>query len=267
MRLVVEDPADPRLDDYRRLNDTAFRRRHEHQAGIFIAEGPEVIRRVLRSGVAVRSMLCLEGRTDRVEAPAGVTVFEVSRSVMERVVGFDLHRGVVASAARPDPVSMDVIGACPSLTILEGINDHANLGSILRAAAGLGVGGVILDPTCADPWYRRAVRVSMGTVASLPMLRSPRSEWPGMLGELDNRGFTVVALTPAADAARLGDHSPMTRPAVLLGSEGPGLSQAALRFASVRARIPMATGVDSLNVGQAAAVAFDRLIPSTSTRS
>jgi tRNA G18 (ribose-2'-O)-methylase SpoU len=172
-------------------------------------------------------------------------------------VGFHLNRGVLAvadGAAPPDPLAL--AASARLLAVAEGINDHENLGSLFRNAAALGVDGVLLGPRCADPLYRRSVRVSMGHVLRVPFAALP-GEWPGSLDALRAAGLTVVALTPAPDAVPLAAAGLAgTRTALLLGAEGPGLSAAALGAADLRVRIPMATGVDSLNVATAAAVAF-----------
>jgi tRNA G18 (ribose-2'-O)-methylase SpoU len=150
-----------------------------------------------------------------------------------------------------------------SLLVLERIGDHENLGALFRTAAALGVAGVVLDPTCADPWYRRSVRVSMGAVFGLPFARA--EDWPGVVRWLSGAGFEVVALTPGG-SERLDEvrADPEARPAVLVGAEGPGLSPAALDLAPRHVRIPMAGGMDSLNVGHAAAIACHHLVTSVS---
>jgi tRNA G18 (ribose-2'-O)-methylase SpoU len=143
--------------------------------------------------------------------------------------------------------------------VLEGLNDHENLGSIARSAVALGIDGLLLDPRCADPLYRRSVRVSMGHILTLPFAVLP--DWPGGLATLHDAGYTTVALTPAADAVDLPGLDPREhrRTAVLLGAEGPGLTPEAQQAATVRARIPMRPGVDSLGVAAAAAIAFATL--------
>ena len=180
---------------------------------------------------------------------------------MKAVTGFDIHRGAVAAADRlPLPAVAELVARRRRIAILEGINDHENLGVLFRNAAAFGIEAVVLDPTCADPLYRRSVRVSMGHVLRVPFARAER--WPAALTELAGAGFDVVALTPRRDAVpveELDRYRRHGRVAVLVGSEGPGLSPGALHLASVAARIPMAPGVDSLNVAAAAAVAFHRI--------
>jgi tRNA G18 (ribose-2'-O)-methylase SpoU len=185
--------------------------------------------------------------------------------VLSEVIGFRLTRGVLAAADRRPPADLDTLLTGPDpaaprrLVVLEGLNDHENLGSIARSAVALGVDGMLLDPTCADPLYRRAVRVSMGHVLSLPF--AVLGGWPGDLARLHDAGYRTVALTPADDAVDLAEVDPRAHPrtAVLLGAEGPGLTPAAQGAASVRARIPMRSGVDSLGVAAAAAIAFATL--------
>lgn len=259
---TITDPADARLDDYRDLRDPATRIAYEDGAGCFIAEGITVVRRLLTSSLSIRSVLVLPTKRDRIADLLGpeVPCYEVERDVLRDVAGFDLHRGVLACADRPAPPSLPALAAASrTLAVLEGLNDHENLGAIARSARALGVDGLVLDPTTADPWYRRAVRVSMGELLYLPVARA--WSWPADLAVLQAAGFTVAALTPAADAITLAElvgRRP-DRVALLLGAEGPGLSAAAQSAADVRVRIPIRVDVDSLNVGHAAAIAFAAL--------
>ena len=219
-----------------------------------------MIRRLLVSTYPVRSLLLLPSRAedlapDMEGCPASVFVAE--RAVLAEVAGFDVHRGALAIADRralADPTAL--LTASHTVAVLEGLNDHENLGAVVRSAAALGVDAIFLDPTCADPLYRRAVRVSMGEILFLPWTRL--TPWPDGLAQVRAAGFTVIALTPAHDAEPLDQvldrmHGPI---ALLLGAEGPGLSPAAQLAADHRARIPIRAGVDSLNVGHAAAIAF-----------
>jgi len=228
--------------------------------GTFVAEGALVLERLLGSPYPLRSVLVTTQRlpsvaplVHQVEAP----VFVVSQALMNAVTGFNIHRGVLAIASRqelPDPLA--VIGGAHRLAVLESINDHENLGVIFRNAAAFGLDGVLLSPECCDPLYRRSVRVSMGYVLEVPYARL--EPWPDALASLAAAGFVIVALTPdpdATDVRRLGLDS-RERVALLLGAEGPGLSAGARAAAAVEARIVMAPGVDSINVGSAAAVAF-----------
>ena len=254
-------PDDPRFDGYRRLNEPRFRRRYEEGSGTFIAEGPTVISHVAAHAPALLEHVLVDGRMrDRVPRGLDVPVHAVDQSFISEVVGFDFHRGMLAVCRRPPMSTLDHVASLQAVAVLEGVNDHANLGSIVRAAAGLGIEGLVLDPSSADPWYRRSVRVSMGTVVDLPMVRAQR--WPADLEVLADAGMTLVAATPAAGADDVRSLGPVSRPAVMLGAEGSGLTSAALGLAAVRVRIPMQRGVDSLNVGQAAAVLFDRLLGS-----
>jgi tRNA G18 (ribose-2'-O)-methylase SpoU len=199
------------------------------------------------------------------DLPDGIPAYEADKWVVSDVIGFRLTRGVVASADRRPPADLDYLLTGPEpaaprrLAVLEALNDHENLGSIARSAVALGVDGLLLDPRCADPLYRRAVRVSMGHVLALPFAVLP--DWPGGLARLQAAGYLTVALTPAPDAVDLAEVDPRAHPrtAVLLGAEGPGLTPEAQAAASVRARIPMSSGVDSLGVAAAAAIAFAAL--------
>jgi tRNA G18 (ribose-2'-O)-methylase SpoU len=253
-------PGDPRLDDYRDL--TAADRRPDRPGGrgLVIAEGVVVVRRLMASPYPVRSLLGVPRRLAEL-APdvAGLPVpaYATDADTMAAVIGFHLNRGVLAVADRAVRPDLDgLLRSARLLAVLEGVNDHENLGALFRNAAALGVDGVLLGPRCADPLYRRSVRVSMGHVLRVPFVELP-GPWPAVLDRVRDAGLRVAALTPAAGAV------PLTRGAVadarvalLLGAEGPGLSDAALSAADVRLRIPMAPGVDSLNVATAAAVAF-----------
>ena len=251
---TVDDVADPRVDDYRDL--TAADRRPDRPGGrgLVIAEGVVVVRRLLDSPYPVRSLLGVPRRLAELDlAGVDAPAYATDADTMARIVGFHLNRGVLAVADRAPIPSVEELAVGRLLAVLEGVNDHENLGALFRNAAALGVDGVLLGPRCADPLYRRSVRVSMGHVLRVPFAPLPEP-WPAALTALDH---TLVALTPAADAvplaaAGLADR----RVALLLGAEGPGLSAEALRAAHLRVRIPMATGVDSLNVATAAAVAF-----------
>ena len=254
---VVSDPEDPRLDDYRALTDVALRTQFEKPHGLFIAEGELVLRRALRAGYQARSVLLDAKRVDQVEVPAGVPVYTADQALLERLTGFHVHRGVLASFHRKAPLAAaDVLATARRLVILEDLVNHTNLGAIFRGAAALGMDGVLLSPSCADPLYRRSVRVSMGEVFAVPYARL--EPWPAGLDQVRAAGFSVLALTPAPDAMAIQALPPglRERPAIVLGAEGPGLSRAVLEAADARVVIPMQRGVDSLNVAAAAAVAF-----------
>jgi tRNA G18 (ribose-2'-O)-methylase SpoU len=258
--ITIGDPCDERLDHYRHLTDADARRAHEAAHGVFVAEGSTVIRRLLQSDYRIRSLLLLPARArELVTALDGVDaeVFIADRAVMADIAGFNVHRGALAIAERQaprDPAA--VLADARVVAVLEGLNDLENLGAIARSASALGVHALLLDPTCADPLHRRCVRVSMGEI--LFLLWTRLEPWPGALARLPAAGFTLIALTPAAGATRLDDVlRAVTGPvALLLGAEGPGLSAGALAAANHVARIPLRTGVDSLNVGHAAAIAF-----------
>jgi tRNA G18 (ribose-2'-O)-methylase SpoU len=256
----IDDPEDPRLADYRSLTDVALRTRIEPPNGLFIAEGGLVIERALSAGYLLRSAflsprwldLTAQSLRDS-EAP----VYVGSEDLLRTVTGFHVHRGALASVHRRAPRDYDeMITKCRRLVVIEDIVNHTNLGAIFRAAAALGMDGVVLSPSSADPLYRRSVRVSMGAVFGVPYARAP--QWPSAVEDLRDRGFRVLALTPAADAVPLDGlrYDAKERVAVLLGTEGAGLSDRAADLADERVRIPMMAGIDSLNVAAAAAVAF-----------
>ncbi len=258
----VDDPADPRVSDFFRLKDRELRR-----DGFFVAEGPLVIRRLLRSPYRVRAVLvtgqglpALADDLAEVDAP----VYTVSQALMMSIAGFHFHRGALASAERRAHPALDEVARGAELLLMaEGVNDNENLGALFRNAAAFGVGGVVLDATSADPLYRRCVRVSMGQVLCLPFTRAPRAS--DAVVALQELGFEVLALTPAPDAEDIRDIAPKPRQALLVGAEGPGLTDAALDEADRRVRIAMASGVDSLNVATAAAVALHQLAATRSS--
>jgi tRNA G18 (ribose-2'-O)-methylase SpoU len=256
---LITDPQDERIADYRALTDVELRTRWEPPHGLFIAEGELVLRRALRAGYAPRSFLLDEKRLDQLAdlGDAGAPVYGATQDVLRRATGFHVHRGVLASFhRRPLPAVADVLGAARRVAILEDVNNHTNLGAVFRGAAALGVDAVLLSPSCADPLYRRSVRVSMGEVFAVPY--ATLEPWPDALGAVRAAGYAVLALTPAPDALPIQRLEPAhrARPALLLGAEGSGLSRHALRASDARVRIPMRRTVDSLNVAAAAAVAF-----------
>lgn len=294
--IEIRDPTDPRLADFRDLTHADRRPdRRPGGRGLVIAEGVPVVQRLLSSPYPLRAVLGVASRIEalahdlvRVRGP----VYVASADVMARAVGFHLNRGVLASADRvPTQPVEELIGSAKRIAVLEGVNDHENLGSLFRNAAALGVDAVLLGPNCADPLYRRAVRVSMGHVLAVPFTevggsaahlpgqrcgsglygaagsdKSPApsaafAAWPGALTALRAAGFTVLAMTPHPEARALRDVDPVRYPrtAVLVGAEGPGLSQEAREAANLQVRIPMRSGVDSLNVATAAAIAFAHL--------
>jgi tRNA G18 (ribose-2'-O)-methylase SpoU len=262
---LITDPADERVADFRDLVAGDRRPGTERGTGPVIVEGVPAVQRLLASPYRVRAVFGVPGRVAALELPDDVPAYEADKWVLSEVIGFRLTRGVLASADRRPPADLDALLAGPDpsaprrLAVLEGLNDAENLGSIARSALALGIEGLLLDPRCADPLYRRSVRVSMGHVLALPFAVLP--DWPGDLARLHDAGYLTVALTPADDAFDLRDVDAREHPrtAVLLGAEGPGLTTEAQAAARVRARIRMRPGVDSLGVAAAAAIAFASL--------
>jgi tRNA G18 (ribose-2'-O)-methylase SpoU len=261
MRELVTDVTDPRLADYARLTDMELRTHLESAQGLFIAEGTKVISRAVAAGYPVRSILLAERRLgDLAALPATkAPVYVVSDEAAERLTGYRVHRGALASLHRkPLPEVSALAAAARKVIVLEDLVDHANVGAIFRCAAALGVDAIFLSPRCADPLYRRAVKVSMGAVFAIPYARM--TGWYDGLADLRKTGFRLLALTP--DAAALPLSAPVAdgRIALLLGTEGDGLSSRWRHEADQAVRIPMhpgalAAGVDSLNVVAAAAIA------------
>jgi len=255
---LIDDPDDDRIADYRALTDVELRTRWEQPHGLFIAEGELVLRRALKAGYEPRSFLVETKRLDQMSDLAqAAPTYHASEQVLEQITGFHVHRGVLASFhRRPLPPAADVLRDARRVVILEGINNHTNVGAIFRGAAALGMDAVLLSPTCADPLYRRSVRVSMGEVFAVPYTRL--SPWPQALEQVREAGYTLLALALTADAVPLQGltREQRERPAVLFGAEGTGLSPAALAAADSTVVIPMRNGVDSLNVAAASAVAF-----------
>lgn len=249
---MITDPEDERLDPYRSL------RGRPPDEGTFVIEGPTTLRQALASGVRLRSALVLAHRADEV-ADLGVPVHLVDRAAMSAITGFDVHRGVLALADRPAEPSLDeLLGDARRVVAMEALTDAENVGAAFRNAAAFGVDAVVLDPSCSDPLLRRSVRVSVGNVLRVPWARA--GHWPD---DLRDRGFEVLALTPEGDSD-IGSFAVPERFVLLLGAEGDGLTTAALAAADRRVRIPMADGVDSLNVATAAAVALSHLQSSSS---
>ncbi|WP_454777928.1 TrmH family RNA methyltransferase [Georgenia muralis] len=291
----ITDPADPRLGDYTGLTDVALRSKHEPAKGLYIAESSNVIRRAVEAGHRPRSFLMAEKwlesmapvvaaatGSDQPYADAGADdadgtvgdgsdvapVFVAEEPVLRAITGFHLHRGALAAMHRPPLASVAEVLAgahggagARRVAVLEDIVDHTNVGAMFRSAAALGVDAVLVTPRCADPLYRRSVRVSMGTVFQVPWTRL--DSWPGGVADLQGAGFTVAALALSEDAVSLDDFAaspavtdPDSRVALVLGTEGDGLARGTVEAADVVVRIPMAGGVDSLNVAAASAVAF-----------
>ena len=262
----ITDPDDARVADFRRLNDAAHRRQVEapgpFHKGIFVVEGWLALERLLPSRYPLRSVLVDESKLDRARTLLGATtapLLTAPAAVIERIVGFPLHRGVVAVAERGLPVlAATVVGRGRRLVVTEGINDAENLGSIIRNAVALGGDGLLLDSTSCDPLSRRTVRVSVGHALKMPFARLGL---PDGLASLREAGITTIALTPRPDAIDIADVKlgPDQRVAVVLGAEGPGLTDATIDGSDLAVRIGMARGVDSLNVSSAGAIAMHRL--------
>ena len=249
---AIDDPADPRVDAYRSL-------RARESGRLMWAEGPTVLERLVASSHRIRSVLLSTAAHDRLAAlVAGIDapVYVAPQSVVNAIVGFDLHRGTIAVADRPALTPLaDALRAARRVLVLEGLNDAENLGAIARSARGLGADAIVLDPTCADPWYRRTVRVSMGEVLHLPIARAPITDG---LEALAAAGFAIWALTPRRDAddiAVVARDGVPERLALVLGAEGPGLSDLVLAHHR-NVRIPLRDEVEALNVGHAAAAAL-----------
>jgi tRNA G18 (ribose-2'-O)-methylase SpoU len=256
--ITVADATDARLADYRSLRDVQLRKHLEAEHGLFIAEGEKVVRRAVEAGFAPRSFLMAErwlaGLADALSS-TDAPCYVVSESVAEQVTGFHVHRGALASLQRrPTPEIDDVLAGARAIVVLEDVVDHTNVGAIFRTAAAMEFDAVLLSPRCADPFYRRAIKVGMGAIFTTPWTRLP--DWYDALPTLARLGFTTVALTlgegaePIAQVVRTLD-----KVALVLGSEGAGLSSRWESTADRRAVIPIRDGIDSLNVAAAAAIA------------
>ncbi|AKK02609.1 TrmH family RNA methyltransferase [Corynebacterium epidermidicanis] len=258
----IDDPADPRLDPFRDL-------KHSDQSGkgLVIAEGPLIVRRLLESRYPVRAIVGFAAKIDTFLAEEGVPelvadlpIYVVSRELLAEVAGFDMHRGLLAAADRAEPATVaEALEGAKTIAILEGVGDHENIGSIFRNAAGMEVDAILFGAACADPLYRRSVRVSMGHVLRLPFayLDGSPTTWHHSLKPLVDDGWRLISLTPNTETllkGALADNP--EKVAFLVGSEGPGLTERAMRATQVRAKIPMAEGTDSLNLATAAAIAF-----------
>lgn len=254
----VVDPADPRLGDYRDLRDVQLRQLLEVEHGLFLAEGEKVVRRAVEGGFVPRSFLMaprwLDGLSDVLET-TDAPCYVVSESLAEEVTGFHVHRGALASMHRRPLRSVDdVLAQARTIVVVEDVMDHTNVGAIFRSAAALGIDAILLSPRCADPLYRRAIKVGMGAIFAMPWTRL--EDWYDALPRLSARGFTTVALTLAEDAVPVeAAVTGVDRLALVLGSEGHGLSPRWAQTADRRAVIPMNPAIDSLNVAAASAVA------------
>jgi tRNA G18 (ribose-2'-O)-methylase SpoU len=254
----IDSIDDPRLDDFARLTDVALRRVSEPAGGLYIAESNTVIERALEAGHTPRAVLVQEkwlaGVLPLVDAYDG-PVFVGPDAILEELTGFRMHRGAIASMYRPAlPSVAEVVRDARLVVVLEDIVDHTNVGAVFRSVAGLGADAVLVSPRCADPLYRRSVRVSMGTVLQVPWTRI--GEWPGAATELRAAGFHLAAMALTDDSVSLDEfvEDVPERVALVMGTEGQGLSREAVVAADTTVRIPMQHGVDSLNVAAASAV-------------
>jgi tRNA G18 (ribose-2'-O)-methylase SpoU len=256
----IDDVSDERLTDYRDLTDVALRTKIEGPHGLFIAEGARVIERAIATGYRLRSVVMTPDWLERTAsslAGSDATVYVAPEPVLHALTGFHVHRGALASVHRKPLPDLDaLLSGARRIALVENLVNHTNLGAIFRSATALGIEAVVLSPSSADPLYRRSVRVSMGAVFTLPYARA--GSWPADIHAIRAAGFTVAALTPASDAVSLDDVdvTALDRLAVMIGTEGDGLSAGAVAAADLAVRIPMSPGVDSLNVAAAASVAF-----------
>jgi tRNA G18 (ribose-2'-O)-methylase SpoU len=248
----VTDPADPRLDDYRNLQD----RRLNEEGGRFVAESELVVRELLSSRLRVHSVLLTAPRLNTLEGVVGAAnVLVAPQELLDKVTGFHVHRGCLAIGERPADATLPEEAS--AIVVLEDLVDVDNVGAMARNAAALGADALLLSPRCADPFYRKAIRVSMGAVFRLPIVRA--AAWPNDLQALRARGFTVVGSVLSPDAIPIQAYAPPARFALVLGTEGPGLTAGAKRACDALVTIPMAAA-DSLNVATAGAVLLHRLL-------
>lgn len=253
----VDDPRDPRLRDYVKLRDVQLRKRLETEHGLFLAEGEKVVRRAIESGHTPRSFLMAPRWLEPLADVLGSTAapcFVLAEQHIEALTGFHVHRGALASLdRRPIPPVESVLTGAQRIVVVEDIVDHTNLGAIFRSAAALGFDAVVLSPRCADPLYRRSIKVAMGSVFWLPYSRV--QDWYGLMDVLRGHGYTSVAMTLSEDALALRDLDVDGKVALVVGSEGHGLTRRWSAEADLRVRIEMAADIDSLNVAAATAVA------------
>jgi tRNA G18 (ribose-2'-O)-methylase SpoU len=261
---VITTLDDPRLDAYRSLTDVALRSAREPETGIYIAESAKVISRAVQAGHTPISVLMEHSWQERIHTLLGpaimdsdIDIFIGDHELLEELTGFHVHRGALAAMHRPPTASVnEVIAGAKRIAVLENIVDHTNVGAIFRSAAGLGIDAILITPQCADPLYRRSIRVSMGAVFSIPWTRIPH--WPGAITELHEQGFHTAALSPGSDSQSLenfvAEHH--MKVAFVLGSEGDGLTPESLSACHSVVHIPMSHDVSSLNVAAASAVVF-----------
>lgn len=266
MIIHLETASDPRVSDYVSLTDVQLRKAKEPAEGLYIAESPKVVRRSLAAGHRPRSFFVSEKRRpevqDVLDDHPGIPAYVGTAAMLEEITGINLHRGAMAAMHRPEPAHIpSLLAGARRVAVLENISDHTNIGAIFRSAAALGVDAVLISPRCGDPLYRRSIRVSMGAVFQIPWARLP--DGPGGLGLLHGAGFTTAALALEPDSLTIHDLAARNEEklALILGSEGYGLSQETLSAAELSVMIPMHAGVDSLNVAAASAVAFFATVP------
>lgn len=282
-RIDITDPNDPRVDAYRAQKDAWLRARHRetgthagdaasaatrtgYDGGLFMAEGGLVLRQLVESRFQPESLLVIEARLGSIKdelarIPESTPLYVVTREAMESICGFDMHRGVLCAARRgTDRTVQELLLGSRVLVVLEDLANHDNVGGIFRSAAALAGPdrvGVLLSPRCCDPLYRKAIRVSMGWALRVPF--ATVEDWPGGLSRLHEAGWATLAMTPGEGALPIGEVGPIEKPAILIGAEGPGLSDGTLALASRRVKIPIHPGVDSLNAMVSASIAIERL--------
>ena len=258
--IEISELADSRLVDFAHRTDVALKK---SGGGIYIAESALVLERALRAGHVPRSVLALGGTVDEAVALVGddVPVFSGPGELLAELTGYILHRGLIASMDRPPlPMPESLLASARRVVILENVADPTNVGAIFRSVAAIGADAVLVTPRCSDPFYRRAIRVSMGTVLQVPWTRI--GDWPSARELLAASGFHIAALALTDDAVGLREFA-ATAPAkvaLVLGAEGSGLTPEALAAADTVVRIPMAHGIDSLNVAATAAVTLWALV-------
>lgn len=268
MLIPLSDLSDPRVRDFTQLKDVNLRKSFEAEHGLYLAESFSVISRALAARHQPRSVLTSKhwlGRLQETLGPraADIPIFVAEEELLTQLTGFSMHRGAIAAMERPVLPELDkVLSGARAVLILEDLVDHTNVGAAIRSAAAMGFDAILTSPHCADPLYRRAVRVSMGTVFSLPCTRM--DTWPDT-SELKTHGFTVAGLALSPQAVPLPDfcaclqsqveRGQQPKVALVLGTEGPGMSQQALAACDQLVKIPLSHGVDSLNVAAAGAVA------------
>lgn len=260
----VSDLSDPRLDDFLRLTDVALRKKLDSERGLYLAEGEKVIRRALEAGHTPRAAVMTRRWVDTFAQMFNdhVPLFVLPDQLLEELTGFRIHRGAIASMNRPELAGPEEfladLGDARRIFVLESLTDHTNVGAIFRSAAALGVDAVLATDHCADPLYRRAIKVSMGTVFQIPWTRIPN--WPQSIATLREHGWITASLALSHNAVSLDEFAALNevrsgKVAFVLGTEGDGLAARTISATDYAVTIPMRAGVDSLNVAAASAVA------------